>query len=111
MFKASTYKQFFVLTHSLYFFYELTDTNYERRKENQALFRIVKNDDGSHIINMKYEEIQNDYQSYWHIIKDEKSHPALIANCMRNIIEYFFSFVEKSELNHVFNKEKLKKGR
>ena len=92
---SNAYEQVFILTHSLYFFYELTDTNHERRKENQKLFRMTKNSDGSHIFDMKYEEIQNDYQSYWQIIKDEKQPPALIANCMRNIIEYFFNFIEK----------------
>ncbi len=104
---SDSYEQVFVLTHSLYFFYELTDTNHNRRKENQKLFRITKNSDGSHIINMKYEEIQNDYQSYWQIIKDEKQPPALIANCMRNVIEYFFNFIEKKDLNNVFQKPEL----
>jgi len=104
---SDSYEQVFVLTHSLYFFYELTDTNHKRRKENQKLFRITKNSDGSHIFNMKYEEIQNDYQSYWQIIKDEKQPPALIANCMRNVIEYFFNFIEKKDLNNIFQKPEL----
>ncbi len=104
---SDSYEQVFVLTHSLYFFYELTDTNHSRRKENQKLFRITKNSDGSHIFSMKYEEIQNDYQSYWQIIKDEKQPPALIANCMRNVIEYFFNFIEKKDLNNVFQKPEL----
>ena len=104
---SNSYEQVFVLTHSLYFFYELTDTNHSRRKENQKLFRITKNSDGSHISDMKYEEIQNDYQSYWQIIKDEKQPPALIANCMRNVIEYFFNFIEKKDLNKVFQKPEL----
>ena len=60
---------------------------------------------------MKYEEIQNDYQAYWQIIKDETGYPALIANCMRNIIEYFFSFVEKGALNEFFNKAALKENK
>jgi hypothetical protein len=42
---------------------------------------------------MKYEEIQNDYRAYWHIIKDENQHPALIANCMRNIISWSIFFI------------------
>lgn len=104
---ADTYEQVFVLTHSLYFFYELTDTNHHRRKENQKLFRLIKNSDGSQILKMKYEEIQNDYHSYWQIVKDEKQSPALIANCMRNIIEYFFNFIEKRDLNKVFQKPEL----
>lgn len=104
---SDKYVQIFVLTHSLYFFYELTDPNHKRRKENQKLFRLVKNSAGSHFADMKYEEIQNDYHSYWHIIKDDKQPPALIANCMRNIIEYFFNFIEKKDLNNVFQKPVL----
>lgn len=99
---SSTYKQVFVLTHSLYFFYELTLTNKEQRDEKQHLFRVIKNGMGSSITPMKYEEIQNDYQSYWSIVKDPATPPALIANCMRNIIEYFFNFVQKKDFNNVF---------
>lgn len=110
-FNSDFYEQVFILTHSLYFFYELTDIRHDRREENQKLFRMTKNEDGSHISVMKYEEIQNDYQSYWQIIKDAKQPPALIANCMRNIIEYFFNFIEKKYLNDVFNKLELKDNR
>lgn len=110
-FNSDFYEQVFILTHSLYFFYELTDIRHVRREENQKLFRMTKNEDGSHISVMKYEEIQNDYQSYWQIIKDAKQPPALIANCMRNIIEYFFNFIEKKDLNDVFNKSELKDNR
>lgn len=106
-FKSSRYDQVFLLTHSLYFFYEMTDSNHERRKNNQKLFRMIKNTHGSQIEEMKYEEIQNDYHSYWSIIKDDKQPPALIANCMRNIIEYFFNFIEKKDLNNVFQKPQL----
>lgn len=105
------YDQVFLLTHSLYFFYELTDTNHGRRRANQKLFRIRKNSEGSEILEMKYEEIQNDYHSYWYIIKDDKQPPALIANCMRNIIEYFFNFVEKKDLNKVFQKKEMQANR
>ena len=101
-FKSERISQVFVLTHSLYFFYELTDPNYERRKENQKLFRLSKSVAGSKIQEMKYEEIQNDYQAYWSIINDPVQPPALIANCMRNVVEYFFNFVRKKDLNNVF---------
>lgn len=106
-FNSTNYEQIFVLTHSLYFFYELTDAKHERRRNNQKLYRIVKNTNGSQISEMKYEEIQNDYHSYWYIIKDDTHPPALIANCMRNIIEYFFNFIEKKDLNNVFQKPEL----
>lgn len=105
------YEQIFILTHSLYFFYELTDTNHTRRKENQNLFRLIKNQEGSQILEMNYEEIQNDYQSYWQVIKDEQQSPALIANCMRNVIEYFFNFVEKRDLGTFFQKPIMKENR
>ncbi len=107
-FNSPQYEQVFLLTHSLYFFYEMTNPNYVKRKDDQKLFRLSKNIDGSQIIEMKYEEIQNDYHSYWFIIKDDKQPPALTANCMRNIIEYFFNFIEKRDLNNVFQKPELK---
>lgn len=105
------YEQVFILTHSLYFFYEITETKNDDRKATQKLFRLTKNDRGSSFVPMSYEEIQNDYQAYWSIIKDEKQPSALIANCMRNIIEYFFNFVEKKDLNNFFQQEPLKNNR
>ncbi|NVZ67376.1 AAA family ATPase, partial [Pseudomonas gingeri] len=105
------YKQVFVLTHSLDFFYELTNTSKDKRAETQHLYRVIKNANGSSIVPMKYEEIQNDYQSYWSIVKDPASPPALIANCMRNIIEYFFNFVQKKDFNNVFQMPALSADR
>ncbi|MBU3169181.1 AAA family ATPase [Acinetobacter baumannii] len=105
------YEQVFILTHSLYFFYEVTETNHDVRKETQSLFRLVKNDTGSAFIPMKYEEIQNDYQAYWFIIRDSQQPAALIANCMRNVIEYFFNFVEKKDLNNFFQLGELSSNR
>lgn len=107
--RTDKYEQIFVLTHSLYFFYELTNINHEQRESTQKLFRLCKNEGGSSFNIMKYEEIQNDYQAYWYIIKDQNQPLALIANCMRNIIEYFFNFVEKQDYNNVFQKPELQK--
>lgn len=109
--RTEKYDQLFILTHSLYFFYELTNTNHTERKETQKLFRICKNTESSYFEDMKYEDIQNDYQAYWHIIKDEKQAPALIANCMRNIMEYFFNFVEKQDFAQVFQRPELQETR
>lgn len=105
--RTEKYEQIFVLTHSLYFFYELTCTNHEERKKMQNLYRLCKNSAGSVFVPMKYEEIQNDYQAYWHIVKDKNQPPALIANCMRNIMEYFFNFVEKQDFAQVFQRPEL----
>lgn len=107
-FSSASIDQIIILTHSLYFFYELTDPNHKRRGETQNLFRLSKNNAGTHINTMKYEEIQNDYHSYWAIINDKNQSPALIANCMRNIIEYFFNFVQKSDLSNVVQKPELR---
>lgn len=104
---SSAFEQVLVLTHSLYFFYELTYTKKSDRDQLQHLFRIIKNSEGSDVVRMRYEEIQNDYQTYWSIVKDESSPPALVANCMRNIIEYFFNFVQKRDFNNVFQKPSL----
>lgn len=109
--RNDVYEQIFLLTHSLYFFYEMTDINHDRREETQRLFRIMKNSGGSVISEMKYEEVQNDYQAYWSIIKDKDQPPALIANCMRNIVEYFFGFVEKRNLKAVFDKRELQENK
>ena len=116
---SNKYEQIFVLTHSLYFFYELAkkpvkieilneDETKKEIKKEQKLFRITKTDGSSDISIMKYNEIQNDYQMYWSFIKSDDNHPALLANCMRNIIDYFYSFVLKDEFNNVFNEPALK---
>ncbi len=110
-FESNTIEQVFVLTHSLYFFYELADANHNNRKETQKLFRLFKNDSGSQIVKMSYEEVQNDYHSYWSIVTDPDQPPALIANCMRNIVEYFFNFVQKQDLSNVVQFPELQENR
>lgn len=109
--RTTKYDQVFVLTHSLYFFYELTNINHKQREDTQKLFRICKNTEGSSFVKMKYEEIQNDYQAYWNIVKDKSQAPALIANCMRNIMEYFFNFVEKQDFAQIFDRQELQETR
>ncbi|MDW5416607.1 AAA family ATPase [Iodobacter sp. CM08] len=104
---SKNYDQVLIFTHSLYFFYELTHTKKDKRDAEQNLYRIKKSASGSSIVKMKYEEIQNDYQTYWATIKDKDTPPALIANCMRNIVEYFFNFVNKKDFNNVFQNPKL----
>jgi len=104
---SAQFEQIFILTHSLYFFYEMASPNREKRQEKQNLFRIIKNAQGTSIFTMKYEEIQNDYQSYWAMINNPDYPPAIQANCMRNIIEHFFGFIEKKDLNNVFQKPNL----
>ena len=101
------FEQVFILTHSLYFFYEIVDANHKRRDKFQRLFRITKNLKGSNIEEMHYHEIHNDYETYWTIINDPDQNPALIANCMRNILDYYFGFVERLEYHSLFELPEL----
>ena len=105
------FEQVFILTHSLYFFYEVVDANHNRRKQKQKLFRITKRADGSEIEEMYYHELHNDYETYWSIINDPDQHPALIANCMRNVLDYYFGFVERLEYHSLFELPELSEPR
>lgn len=105
--KNAKFLQCFVLTHNLYFFNELI-TQTKRNSGNRKLFRISKNEN-SQISEMGSNEVQNDYQSYWLIIKNQdENNKFMVANAMRNIIEYFFGFMEKQQdLNNIFQKPEL----
>ena len=113
---SNQYEQIFILTHSLYFFHELfkmhpnvkySDTDDIKSKKMPKLYRICKNTIGSYFCVMEQNEIQSDYQAYWTIIKDREYHGAIIANAMRNILEYFFGFIDKCDLNGIFQKPKF----
>lgn len=113
------WEQVFVLTHNLYFFYELVgqkkfsrnDISPEEEKKIPNLYRIVKSTKGASFVKMKANEIQNEYQMYWSVVNNQDHQPALIANCMRNIIDYFFGFIEKRALNEVFSKPEFKNNK
>jgi wobble nucleotide-excising tRNase len=103
-------KQVFILTHNLYFFHELVTIGPKEKdsrfKFDGNLFRISRKDKTS-ITTLKQDEIQNDYQAYWQIIKDHdngNASDALLANSMRNILEYFFGFVSKESLNNAMQR-------
>ncbi|MCV3456391.1 AAA family ATPase [Campylobacter sp. CNRCH_2016_0050h] len=113
--KDSNYKQIFVLTHHLYFFKELIGFKEDYKKDIYT-FRIGKNENYiSHIDTMKEDEILNDYQAYWQILKDYKEgkiHVILIPNTMRNILEYFIGFIQKNKIDiikNIENEDKEKK--
>jgi len=106
-FIKNNYQKVFILTHNLYFFHELLNKNIIKNKERN-LFRITKNQ-SSQIKTMNKKEIKNDYESYWELLKDydpttanNKLYP-IIPNVMRNILEYFFGFTDKSELSKTLN--------
>ena len=105
--------QCFILTHSLYFFHELVDaksarSSCDKKKNHQKFFRIHKGD-RSLIKIMGHNEIRNEYEVYWDLVKNAShENMPLVANAMRNIIEYFFGFFEgKNNLNDIFQKNEF----
>lgn len=102
----SNISQLFILTHNLYFFNELLNPlipNHSRYKDKYKMFRVIKYK-FSNIIELGKNEIQNDYQAYWQVIKDcqsEQKNPILVANSMRNILEHFFGFVYKQKIDYL----------
>lgn len=94
------YKQVFISTHNLYFFHELL---HKQKDNNCKLFRLCKSE-FSQLLEMNRKDIQNEYQSYWQILKDYDEGNAtevILANAMRNILERFFGFIEKSDFNEL----------
>jgi wobble nucleotide-excising tRNase len=100
--KDSLYAQVFILTHNLYFFHEMLKSAPRREStfnKRYSLFRVTK-DQNSQVTSLGKNEIQNDYQSYWHFIKDARNgnpNNAILPNMMRNILEYYFSFIHKTD--------------
>ncbi|HGJ5856312.1 AAA family ATPase [Arsenophonus nasoniae] len=88
-----------ILTHNLFFFHELIKLGPGEKKftKKYNLYRVYKNSN-SKVEGMEKEQIKNEYQSFWQIIKDaseNKAPTAILPNVMRNILEYYFSFVYK----------------
>lgn len=93
------FKQIIVLTHNLFFFHELLKNAPKGVTKQYACFRVSK---GAHsaIAQLGQEEIKNDYESYWQVIRearDSKVHAAVLPNMMRNILEHYFGFIHKND--------------
>ena len=53
---------------------------------------------------MDRKDIQNEYQSYWQILKDYdegRATEVILANAMRNILERFFGFIDNQDFNEL----------
>lgn len=102
--KSDSIKKVLVLTHNLYFFHELIKLAPKSKddkvfKRDYYLGRITKNE-FSIISDIEKNSIQNEYQSLWQILKDAKSgkvNKIIIPNIMRNILEYYFAFVHRTD--------------
>ncbi|RAI72458.1 hypothetical protein DOZ80_02620 [Pseudomonas fluorescens] len=93
------FKQVIVLTHNLFFFHELLKNAPKGVTKKYACFRVSK---GAHsaFAQLGHEEIKNDYETYWQVIRDardSKVHAAVLPNMMRNILEHYFGFIHKSD--------------
>lgn len=102
--KKETTKKVLILTHNLYFFHELIKLSPKSKgdktfKRDYNLYRITKNE-FSAINEIDKNSIQNEYQSLWQILKDakeEKVNRIILPNIMRNILEYYFAFVHRTD--------------
>ncbi|WP_371924498.1 AAA family ATPase [Pseudomonas sp. FSL R10-0765] len=97
---SNRFKQVIVMTHNLFFYHELMKLVEDDKRENEmALFKVSKATHSA-IQTLSKRDIKNDYHAFWHTIKDAlegKASPALIPNMMRNILEYYFSFVQRKD--------------
>ncbi len=87
-------RQLIVLTHSLFFFHELTHVVHKLHKR-MVIKRVVK-PDYSAVLDLGKDELGNDYEAFWQVIKDARSSTipaATLANAMRCVLEHFFYFV------------------
>lgn len=92
------YQQILILTHHLYFLHELQYAN-RVKAEDVRHFRVTKYRH-TRITDLKMEEIKNNYQCYWQVIKDVKEgklSSVMLPNAMRNILEHYFSFIRKRD--------------
>lgn len=107
----SRFKQIFILTHHLYFFNEIVKIAKSKciKKENNIKsFRVFKNQNNHSYIGVLNNEIFNDYQAYWQILKDYKNdetYKVIVPIAMRNILENFVGFVYKTEVREIINKK------
>lgn len=113
--KGNRFKKVIILTHSLFFYQELlrlAPPKIDKFNDKYALYRLNKKEYSS-VQSMNRDELKNDYQSLWQVLKDVidgNANPVVLPNVMRNIIEYYFGFVHKKEkladiLNELAKKE------
>lgn len=90
-------KQVIVLTHSLFFLNELIKVG--TKADPPQLQRVIKKRYTA-IAPMKIEDLRNDYESWWQVVKDayqDQVSTATVANAMRCILERFFYFTKRQE--------------
>ena len=97
-----SFKQIFLFTHNLFFFHEMMNQaglKQDEFEEAYSLYRVSKNKH-SKISILKRNEIRNDYDGFWQVIRDaekDKAWSPSLPNAMRNVLEHFFAFVHKRD--------------
>ncbi|SEJ05552.1 AAA family ATPase [Frateuria terrea] len=95
------FAQIIILTHSLFFYHEL----FKLIKPEKGLlkqcecFRVAKQQHSS-ITPMEWDEIKNDYQSYWVVVKESQQatrYSVALPIAMRYILEHYFGFVSNQQ--------------
>lgn len=109
-----TNNKIIILTHNLYFYNEFNLP--KKFKKNEATYyRIYKNKNNHSMIeNMDNgDDIINDYQALWKVLQDyynndkNKCNKIVIPNTIRNIIEYFASFIYNDDYKEIVDNEKI----
>ena len=87
---------FVLFTHNIYFLQRLI-APLLRSKEKFLLQRVKKaKDNVSEVEKMDSQDIQNEYQMLWQLIRDYQNDTRILPNLMRQILEYFFAFIAKA---------------
>lgn len=106
--EKGTIKQLFILSHNIYFFKEVS---YKKgiAKDKTAFGMIVKSNNVTKITEYDSNPISSTYEMLWKEIKRANASPneantITLANVMRRIIEYYFSFLGGKDLT-LFHRE------
>lgn len=97
-----SFKQVFLFTHNLFFFHEMMNQaglKQDEFEDSYGLYRVSKNGH-SKISILKRNDIRNDYDGFWQVIRDaekDKAWNPSLPNAMRNVLEHFFAFVHKRD--------------
>ncbi|MBZ7208415.1 AAA family ATPase [Klebsiella michiganensis] len=110
IFEEPLIKKSLILTHNLYFFHELVKLAPQSDRAFNKFYKLGRISKNIHSLYTEFDrsDLQNEYQSLWQILKDGqqgKINKIVIPNIMRNILEYYFSFVHKTD---ALQKELLK---
>lgn len=99
--RKGSFSQIIILTHHLYFLHELFNLmEYMPSKPTPnecKIYRVTKAGK-TQIEEVHRSDIANNYEGHWQVIKEVKAGkvPASsLPNAMRNVLEYYFSFVRK----------------